>query len=126
MGPGSEFHLTFLLIPLAILALFFLAQRFWVRRALALIRRIQNRNLRRAGFAALYAFVGFLVVVIVDRMFIHALPRGGAISFLIAMAQLWLFASFFGFLGIEAIQLLERLWNRLAEWARPQATPELA
>ena len=58
-------------------------------------------------------------------MFIHALPRGGAISFLIAMAQLWLFASFFGFLGIEAIQLLERLWNRITQWARPQATPEL-
>ncbi len=126
MGPGSEFHLTFLLIPLAVLALFFLAQRFWVRRALALIRRIQDRNLRRASHTVLYTFVGFLVVVIADRMFIHALPRGGAISFLIAMAQLWLFASFFGFLGIEAIQLLERLWNRITQWARPQATSELA
>ncbi len=126
MGPGSEFHLTFLLIPLVILALFFLAQRFFVRQALALIRRIQGRNLRRASYAVLYAFVAFLVVVIADRMFLHALPRGGAISFLIAIAQLWLFASFFGFLGIMVIQLLERLWDRLARFSRPQAAPALA
>jgi predicted MPP superfamily phosphohydrolase len=59
-------------------------------------------------------------------MFLHALPRGGAFSFLIAMAQLWLFGSFFGFLGIKVIQLLERLWNRIARWARPHGKPELA
>ena len=126
MGPGSEFHLTFLLIPLAVLALFFLAQRFWVRRALALIQRIQSPNLRRTSNAVLYALVAFLVLVIVDRMFLHALPRGGAFSFLIAMAQLWLFGSFFGFLGIKVIQLLERLWNRIARWARPHGKRELA
>jgi predicted MPP superfamily phosphohydrolase len=126
LGPGSEFHLTFLLIPLAVLALFFLAQRFWVRRALALIQRIQSPNLRRTSNAVLYALVAFLVLVIVDRMFLHALPRGGAFSFLIAMAQLWLFGSFFGFLGIKVIQLLERLWNRIARWARPHGKPELA
>jgi predicted MPP superfamily phosphohydrolase len=126
LGPGSEFHLTFLLIPLAVLALFFLAQRFWVRRALALIQRIQSPNLRRTSNAVLYALVAFLVLVIVDRMFLHALPRGGAFSFLIAMAQLWLFGSFFGFLGIKVIQLLERLWNRIARWARPHGKRELA
>jgi predicted MPP superfamily phosphohydrolase len=126
LGPGSEFHVIFLLIPLVILALFFFAQRFFVRRALALIRRIQDRNLRRASHAVLYAFVAFLVVVIADRMFIHALPRGGAISFLIAMAQLWLFGSFFGFLGIKVIQLLERLWDWVARFSRPQAASQLA
>ncbi len=126
MGPGSEFHITYLLIPLAILGLFFLAQRFWVRRALALIRRVQNRNLRRVSYAVLYTFVGFLVIVVVDRMFIHALPRGGVISFLIAMAQLWLFSSFFGFLGIKVIHAFARLWDKLSGSTQPHAAPELA
>lgn len=126
MGPGSEFHLTYLLIPLTILALFFLAQRFWVRRALAVIRSVQNRNLRSVSYAVLYTFVGFLVIVVVDRMLIHALPRGGVISFLIAMAQLWLFSSFFGFLGIKVIQLLGRLWDNLARSIGSHSAPELA
>ena len=123
MGPGSEFHLIFLLIPLVILGLFFLAQRFWVVRALAVIRRVQNRNLRHAGYGLLCTIVAFLVIVIVDRMFIHALPRGGAISFLIAIAQLWLFSSFFGFLGIKVIHALGWLWDKVA---RSPSPPELA
>jgi uncharacterized protein len=125
LGPGSEFHIAYWLIPLSILALFFLAQRFWVRRALGLIRQVQNRNLRRVSYAVLYAFVGFLVVVIVDRIFIHALPRGGVISFLIAMAQLWLFSSFFGFLGIKAIHAFGWLWGKLARSTRLPLAPEL-
>ena len=126
MGPGSEFHLIFLLIPLAILGLFFLAQRFWVRRALGVLRKIQNRDLRRAGYAILYAFVAFVVVVLLDRMFLHLLPRGGAVSFLIAMAQLWLFGSFFGFLGVKLIHLLGRLWDKLSPVAPSHSEPALA
>ena len=117
MGPGSEFHLIFWLIPLAILGLFFLAQRFWVQRALAVFRQIKNRNLRCAAYGLLYAFVAFFVLVLIDRMFLHLLPRGRVISFLIAMAQLWLFGSFFGFLGIKVVQLLGNLWDKLSSLA---------
>ena len=125
MGPGSEFHLIFWLIPLAVIGLFFLAQRFWVRLALSLIRRIPNPAARRASHAALYVFVAFLVLVIVDRMFIHALPRGGFVSFLIAMAQLWLFASFFGFLGIKIIDLIERSWGLIVRSFRSSSKADL-
>ena len=125
MGPGSEFHLIFWLIPLAILGLFFLAQRFWVQRALAVFRKIQNPNLRRAAFALLYAFVAFIVLVLIDRMFLHLLPRGRVISFLIAMAQLWLFGSFFGFLGIQVVHLLGNLWDKLSSRAS-HSTSEIA
>jgi predicted MPP superfamily phosphohydrolase len=48
------------------------------------------------------------------------------ISFLIAMAQLWLFSSFFGFLGIKVIQLLGRLWDKLARSFGSHSAPELA
>jgi uncharacterized protein len=126
LGPGSEFHLIFWLIPLAILGLFFLAQRFWVRRALGLLRTIQHRNLRRAGYAVLYAFVSFIVLVIIDRMFLHLLPRGGMISFPIAMAQLWLFASFFGFVGIKIVHLLGQLWDKFLRLGASHSTPEIA
>lgn len=123
MGPGSEFHLTFLLIPLLVLTLFFFAQRFWVRRTRALIQRIRNEPARRVANAALRTFVVFLIIVIADRMFLHLLPRGGFFSFFVAMAQLWLFASFFGFLGIKLVELVGRVWDSVTASPAPTIQP---
>lgn len=122
MGPGSEFNIAFLIIPLLILTLFFIAQRFWVRNLLGFINRTRNDKVRKFGISVVYASVLFIVLVLADRMFLHVLPHTGAIRLPIAIAQLWLFASFLAFVGVKVVQLAAWAWEKIAA---PNRTIEL-
>jgi len=115
LGPQSNFQPAFLLISLLVLTLFFFAQRFFVRRAITVIRRSENPKLRRTAYGVLYSLLVFIVIVIANRLFLHVLPRGGVFSFFVAIVQLWLFASFFAFLGIKLIHLFDSALRKIRQ-----------
>jgi predicted MPP superfamily phosphohydrolase len=117
----EEFHLRVgaglwvlrFVILASFLTLFFLAQRFWYRRALSVVQRAASPRWRRVGRWALTLVAALIVLTLADRLFFHVLSRRGVFSWLLQITQLWLFASSLAFLAIEAVHCFEWTWSKV-------------
>jgi hypothetical protein len=100
-------------------------QRFWFLRAWAWISSLTNPNWRFGLHAGLIALAAALLASLLDSMLGHAVSHLslGTFSFgkaFITFTRIWLVASFFGFLAIEAVGLIEWGTNTAAR-LRPGA-----
>ena len=110
------------IIFLAILGLIFLAQHYWVRAGFRAIRHVKSPRWNRALRILLTVVAVWLLVTVVDRLFLHFIPRHGPGLWMITAAQLWLIPSTFGYLLIKLVHAIEWLWNFIAR-PRPQVPP---
>jgi len=101
------------IIFLAILGLIFLAQRYWVRAGFRAIRHIKSPRWNRALRILLTTLAVWLLVTVIDRLFLHFIPRRGPGMWMLTAAQLWLIPSTFGYLLIKLVHAVEWLWNVL-------------
>ena len=110
-----------LTIASCLLLVLYLSQRFWYRSLWRWSGRWGNKLLR-AGARALY-LVGLLLIIasLVDSLrngHDSVLPRG---TFLNVLAGLWFFSALFGYLAVQCVHSLERIWRFFK--ARHQSTP---
>ena len=83
-------------------------QRFWFLRAWTWISTLTNPNWRFGLHAGLIALAAALLASLLDSLLGHAVSRLslGTFSFgksFITFTRIWLIASFFGFLAVEAV-----------------------
>lgn len=99
-----------LTIFVAILVLIYLSQRFWFK---SLWRVTENvRPLIRNTLRALFVAGWVLLILSITERFVgkYWLPRGGVLSGVTALIQLWLFTSFMAFLLFAVVKGAELLW----------------
>ncbi len=99
-----------LTILIAILVLLYLSQRFWFK---SLWRATRNAvpSIRRVFRGAFVAMWVLLILSITERLIGHYwLPRGGMLSGVTALIQLWLFTSLVAFLFFAVVKGLEWSW----------------
>lgn len=124
MHSGTGFLVLRLMVLLSFLALFFFAQRFWLRRSLSLLNRVRQEKWRKAGRWAVTFLFALIVLVLADRLIFHALPRRGAISWFVQVTQLWLFASSVAFLAVKLVHGVEWAWSKALRPAEPSVDSE--
>src|SRR5579884_1458257 len=88
-----------LIIALSVLFILFVSQRYWFRRALEFHGRFDSPRVKIALRILLTLACAIVVISLVDHLFVHFLPHQGPATWIVAIAQLWLFSSFFAFLG---------------------------
>jgi predicted MPP superfamily phosphohydrolase len=88
------------------LALIFLAQSFWFIGAWHGIDNIASPMLRSALQVFWFVLLLLLGVTFLDPFLGHFLPRTGGGKWVIAIVRIWLIASFFAFVAIEAVALV--------------------
>jgi predicted MPP superfamily phosphohydrolase len=94
-------------------------QRFWFVRAWAWISAVSNGSWRLGLHAGLIALAALLLATLLDPLLGHGISRlsghssalGGVGRTLTTVARLWLFASVFGVLAVEAVGGLEWVTN---------------
>jgi hypothetical protein len=91
-------------------------QRFWFLRAWNWISTLSNSNWRLALHAGLIALAAALLASLLDSLLGHAVSRLNLGSFslgksFITFTRIWVVASFFGFLAIEAMGAIEWVTN---------------
>jgi predicted MPP superfamily phosphohydrolase len=94
-------------------------QRFWFLRAWTAIDSFSNSNWRFGLHAGLIALAAVLLATLFDPLLGHIVSRlsFGALHLgksLTTVARLWMVASFFGFLAIEAVEAIEWTTNIVA------------
>jgi predicted MPP superfamily phosphohydrolase len=99
-------------------------QRFWFLRAWTSISMLTNPNWRVGLHAGLIALAAALLASLLDSLLGHAVSRLslGTYSFgksFITFTRIWLIASFFGFLAVEAVAAIEWGTNVAAARLRP-------
>jgi uncharacterized protein len=91
-------------------------QRFWFMRAWTWIGALANSSWRLGLHAGLIALATALLATLLDPLIGHGISRISFGTFtlgksLTTIARLWMVASFFGFLAVEAVVGLEWLTN---------------
>jgi hypothetical protein len=99
-------------------------QRFWFLRAWTWISTLTNPNWRLGLHAGLIALAAALLASLLDSLLGHAVSRLGLGTFsfgksFITFTRIWLIASFFGFLAVEAVGAIEWATNVAAARLRP-------
>lgn len=99
-----------LTVFIAILVLLYLSQRFWFKslwRATEKARPWLRKTLR-----SLFVAGWVLLILSITERFVgrYWLPRGGVLSGVTALIQLWLFTSFAAFLLFAVVKAMEWLW----------------
>jgi hypothetical protein len=91
-------------------------QRFWFLRAWTWISTLSSSNWRLALHAGLIALAAALLASLLDSLLGHNVSRLSLGSFslgksFMTFSRIWLVASFFGFLAVEAVGALEWVTN---------------
>jgi hypothetical protein len=91
-------------------------QRFWFLRAWTWISTLSNSNWRLALHVGLIALAAALLASLIDSLLGHTVSRLSLGSFslgksFMTFSRIWLVASFFGFLAVEAVGALEWVTN---------------
>ena len=89
-------------------------QRFWFVRAWTWIGSLSNANWRFGLHAGLIALVAALLATLLDPLLGHGISRLSFGKALSTFSRLWLVASFFGFLAVESVGVIEWLTNAAA------------
>ena len=103
------------------LGLIYLVQRFWFLRAWAWIQALGSSNWRLGLNVALIALAAAVLAAMLDPLLGHAISRFSAGKSLITFSRLWLVASFFAFLAVQAVGGAEWATNALAHWRQGAA-----
>jgi uncharacterized protein len=101
-------------------------QRFWFMRAWTWIGSFSNSSWRFGLHAGLIALAATLLATLLDPLLGGGVSRLGVAGFglgtaLTTFARLWLVASIFGFLAVEAVGGIEWVTNFAAAGFRPRA-----
>lgn len=109
---------TLILSRVFFFALFLLAvyavQRFWFMRAWTWIGSFSNANWRFGLHAGLIALAAALLATLLDPLLGHGISRLTFGKTLSTFSRLWLVASFFGFLAVESVGVIEWVTNAVA------------
>jgi uncharacterized protein len=94
-------------------------QRFWFLRAWAWIGSFSSNNWRFGLHAGLIALAAALLAALLDPLLNHGVSRLTVASYglgkaLTTFARLWMVASFFGFLAVESVGIIEWATNLAA------------
>ncbi|MFY9527464.1 MAG: metallophosphoesterase [Candidatus Acidiferrales bacterium] len=108
-----------LLFLVAILLITFLIQRFWFARAWGLIESVPRPGWRVLLQGLWIAAAALLFVTVLNSFVWRFLPRGGAASWILAAAKLWLAASFFALLAVRFVVALDWISKHVSEATGP-------
>jgi uncharacterized protein len=95
-------------------------QRFWFLRGWTWIDSFPNAHWRFGLHAGLIALTAVLLATLLDPLLGHGISRLSFGKTLSTFSRLWLVASFFGFLAVESVGLIEWVTN-VAARTRPGA-----
>ncbi len=120
----SGFTLNTVLFLLTVFGMLYIAQRFWFRAAWGAARRIRSPFWNAASRILTVAAVLAILLAALDRSALHFLPQQGPANWLVIAVDLWLLPSFFAFLLVMVVRVVERLWNAIRRPARSDAGTE--
>jgi uncharacterized protein len=107
------FFLLRIAIGLGVLTLLFLSQRFWYG-ALWRVTSHWGRNSLRGGLRLAYVALLLLMVVTMARsVFLGRAALTRQSSLITVVTGLWFFSALFGYLSVETVHGLERIWRWL-------------
>ncbi|MBS1851833.1 MAG: metallophosphoesterase [Acidobacteria bacterium] len=92
-----------LAIFLVFIALMYITQRYWFLGAWHWIGAVQHPGLKTSLKAVWFLALAIFVAAFLDPMLGHFLPRAAGGKWIIAMARVWLIASFFAFLAVKLV-----------------------
>ncbi len=114
-----------LFILLGILVVLYLSQRFWVRSLWQTTSEFKSKPLRLLFRGlVLAAFVVFILSLTGRITGIAFLPNIAPVRLARSLIQIWLFASFAGFLIFAFVKLIERLWFAASDLVRREKHSE--
>lgn len=104
------------------MALIYAVQRFWFLRAWGWINLLASPHLRSGLQVALIALALALLAALLDPLFGHIVSRSGPGKDLITFSRIWLIASFFAFLAVQSVGIVEWITNIVAGLQHGSAT----
>ena len=93
------------------MALIYSVQRFWFLRAWGWINTLASSQWRSSLQVALIALALALLAALLDPLFGHIFSQFAPGKDLITFSRLWLIASFFAFLAVQSVGILEWITN---------------
>jgi uncharacterized protein len=103
VSTGFIFRTAFIILFFTLL---FLSQRFWFRSLWRVSDGWKSVALRRTVRVVAVGLLVFLICSLLDRMLLRVLPRGGPLSALLAITQLWMLPSMLAYLMFRLVTAL--------------------